>query len=252
MLREYRPVSLEELDAARLMNRIDTKYIFHIDQLESLLLGAADHYRILAIGDRRIFRYNSLYFDTPALKSYLDHHNGIRPRYKVRFREYEDSGCFFLEVKSKSGKGRTSKVRTAAERIEEVLSESSIAYIQKNTPFDVSDLGPSLSTRFERITLMGTGIPERITIDVKMEFRHGREERDLPFLAVCEVKRDQLGGATPFMQILKASRIYPASISKYCLGTLLLKEGVKYNLFKSSMLTINKLENVYRPYPAAG
>jgi hypothetical protein len=217
-----------------------------------LLEEAAAFYRVLSIDDRRIFRYNSLYLDTPQLKSYLDHHNGIRPRYKVRFREYEDTGAFFLEVKSKIARERTRKTRTEAEKIEEALSDRSMAYLQKHYPLEVTNLGPALWTLFRRITLVGIELPERITIDIDLTFRHLQEEKAIPFASICEVKRDQCGGSTRFMKILKSSRIYPTSVSKYCLGTVLLNKAVKYNRFKINLLTLNKLKNVYRFDPASG
>jgi hypothetical protein len=251
-LLKFQPITLEEMDAVRLMNRLDTKYLFHMAQLLELLEEAAEFYRVLSIDERRIFRYNSLYLDTPQLKSYLDHHNGIRPRYKVRFREYEDTGSFFLEVKSKISKERTRKSRTEAERIEEALSDRSMAYIQQHYPIEAKNLGPALWTNFRRITLVGIEFPERITIDIDLTFRHLQEEKALPFAAICEVKRDHSRGSTPFMKILKSSRIYPAPISKYCLGTILLNKAVKYNRFKINLLTLNKLEHVYRSDPASG
>lgn len=249
---EFRPIPLGEINASRLMNRLDTKYLFHAGQFEELLKKASTHYRVLSIGDKRLFRYNSLYLDTPGLKMYLDHHNGIRPRYKIRFREYEDTGAFFLEVKNKMARERTRKTRTEIRGIEELPSAESLEYIKKHYPYGIEDLGPSLWTLFRRITLVGTDLPERITLDMDLSFRHGENEKRLPFLGICEVKRDQLRASTPFMKILKDSHIYPASISKYCLGTLLLKQAVKYNRFKRSMLAINKLENVYRSDPVAG
>lgn len=251
-LQKFQPVTLEEMDAVRLMNRTDVKYIFHSARLPGLLEEASEFYRVLSIHDRRIFRYNSLYFDTPGLKSYLEHHNGIRPRYKVRFREYEDTGSFFLEVKSKIASERTRKTRTKADRIESELSERSASYIRQNSPLKADELVPALWTFFRRITLVGKEVPERITLDIDLVFRHLQEEKALPFLTICEVKREQSGGSTRFMRILKSCRIYPASSSKYCLGTILLKQPVKYNLFKPNMLILNRLENVYRPYPAAG
>jgi hypothetical protein len=251
-LLKFQPITLEEMDTVRLMNRLDTKYLFHKAQLVGLLEEAAAFYRVLSIDDRRIFRYNSLYLDTPQLKSYLDHHNGIRPRYKVRFREYEDTGAFFLEVKSKIARERTRKTRTEAEKIEEALSDRSMAYLQKHYPLEVTNLGPALWTLFRRITLVGIELPERITIDIDLTFRHLQEEKAIPFASICEVKRDQCGGSTRFMKILKSSRIYPTSVSKYCLGTVLLNKAVKYNRFKINLLTLNKLEHVYRSDPASG
>jgi len=251
-LGRFSPITLEEMDTVRLMNRTDTKFLFQTEKLPVILERSAGLYRVLSIDENRVFRYNSLYLDTPKLKTYLDHHNGIRPRYKVRFREYEDTGTIFLEVKRKIANERTRKSRIMTDRIEHELSEKSMTYIEERSPLISSELGPALLTIFRRITLVGRGDPERITIDIDISFRHEEKEKKLPFLTICEVKRDQSKGSTDFMKILKAERIYPRSCSKYCLGTILLKNQVKHNLFKRNILKINKLENVYRPYPVTG
>ena len=245
-------ITLDEMDSVRLMNRIDTKYLLHINNLTAILEKASDRYRVLSIDGKRIFKYNSLYYDTPQLKTYFDHHNGIRPRYKVRIREYKDTGNLFLEVKRKIASERTRKSRIETDRIEDVLSERSRSYIEKHSPLCASELSPAIWTLFRRITLVSKEAPERITIDIDLSFRHMQQDEALPFLTICEVKRDQSNGSTEFMRILKAERIYPLPSSKYCLGNILLRQPIKYNRFKSIMRTINKLENVYRPYPAAG
>lgn len=240
---KFSTISLEEMDNVKLMNRIDTKHVFHVGQLGAVLEQASDLYRVLSINERTIFRYNSLYYDTPGLRTYLEHHNGIRPRFKVRFREYEDTGGIYLEVKRKIANDRTRKSRIKVAEIEQELSEKSAAFIAERSPLDPDQLQPSLWTIFRRVTLVGKNAPERITIDIDVSFRHEEKETILPFLCICEVKRDQAGGATDFMKILKANFIYPGASSKYCLGNVLLKEGIKYNRFKRLMLKIKKLEH---------
>jgi hypothetical protein len=248
-LDRFSPISLEEMDKVRLMNRTDTKYIFPTERLPELLQEASGTYRILSINEKRIFRYNSLYYDTAGLKSYFDHHNRIRPRYKVRFREYEDSGTFFLEVKRKHTNERTGKSRIKTEGIEVVLSKRSKEFISKKSPFDPDLMEPALWTIFRRLTLVGEVVPERITIDVDIRFRGAKaEEKELPFLTIAEVKRDQSRGFTDFMQILKKAGIRRGSSSKYCLGTILLKSPIKYNHFKPTLLKLNKIENANRSF----
>jgi hypothetical protein len=252
-LSAFPPISLEEMDSVRLMNRCDTKYYFRTSQLPGLLDAASKFYRVMSIKDCRIFRYNTLYYDTPGLKTYLDHHNGIRPRYKVRFREYEETGSLFLEVKRKNTNERTRKTRISLERMEDTLSEHSVEFIEKNSPLNAAELIPSLWTIFKRITLVGEDPCERITLDTDLSFRSLEEGKALPHLTICEVKRNRLSGTTRFMQILKSAHIHPGSCSKYCLGSLLLKHPIKYNRFKSHILFLNKLdENVGRPYIVAG
>jgi hypothetical protein len=245
-------ISLGEMDAVKLMNRTDTKFVFHASKLADLLSRSVDHYSVLQIGDRRAFQYNSLYYDTAGLDLYLAHHNGARPRFKVRFREYVDTDTVFLEIKKKTNKNRTRKCRIEVENTEMELSDRSLSYIEKLTPLKASLLKPALWTIFQRITLVGKDNPERITIDHDLSFRHGENTRALPFLTICEVKRDSFAGKSAFIKILDELSIHPGNSSKYCLGTVLLRDQVKWNRFKPNIMKINRLENDFRSYPAAG
>ena len=252
IIQHFDPVSLGEMDAVKLMNRTDTKFVFHSSKIPELLAMSTDQYHVLQIDEIRTFQYNSLYFDTENLELFQSHHNGARPRFKVRFREYVETETVFLEIKKKTNKERTQKCRIEVEEIEMELSGKSIQYIEEVAPLQADILKPALWTVFRRITLVGKNSPERITIDHDLYFRHGEISKPLPFLAICEVKRDSFAGKSIFMKTLKELSIFPGNSSKYCLGTVLLKDQIKYNRFKSNLLKINRLENDYKSYPAAG
>jgi hypothetical protein len=252
VIQHFDPVSLGEMDAVKLMNRTDTKFVFHTSKLQDLLSLSTKHYRVLEIGKIRTFQYNSLYYDTEGLDFHVSHHNGARPRFKVRFREYMETGKVYLEIKKKTNKERTQKCRIEVEKIEMELTEKSLRYIEELTPIPAAYLKPALWTIFRRITLVGRDCPERITIDYDLTFRHGEISKQLPFLSICEVKRDSFAGKSEFMRTLKELSVHPGKSSKYCLGTVLLKDQVKQNRFKSYLLKINQLENDLRFYPAAG
>ncbi len=251
-VQHFDPITLEEMDAVQLMNRTDTKFVFHASKLEDLLGRSVNDYRMLEIGGKRIFQYDSLYYDTEYLDLYVAHHNGARPRFKVRFREYVETGTAFLEIKRKTNKERTRKSRIHVEKIEMELSGESLRYIETQTPLQVALLKPALRTVFRRITLVGKNSPERITIDHELSFSYGAKHKQLPFLAISEVKRDSFAGKSLFMKTLKDLSIYPGNSSKYCLGTLLLKNPAKHNRFKSNLLKIKRLENEYGSYSASG
>ena len=251
-IQRFDPVSLGEMDAVKLMNRTDTKFVFHTSKLKDLLRLSMDQYRLLQIGELRAFQYNSLYYDTENLDLYLAHHNGARPRFKVRFREYVDTDTIFLEVKKKTNKNRTRKCRIEVEKTEMKLSDKFIEFIEDQAPLQASLLTPALWTLFRRITLVGKNSPERITIDYELSFRQGDQEKSLPFLTICEVKRDSFAGYSALIKILNELSIHPGNSSKYCLGTVLLKNHIKYNRFKTNLLKLKRLENDYRSYPAAG
>jgi hypothetical protein len=252
VMQQFDPVSLGEMDAVKLMNRTDTKFVFHTSKLADLLRLSMDQYQVLQIGENQDFMYNSLYYDTAGLDLYLDHHNGKRPRFKVRFREYMETGTVFLEVKRKTNKNRTRKCRIQVEEIEMELSGKSIKYIEEVAPLQADFLKSAAWTIFRRITLVGKNSPERITIDYELSFRQGDQEKHLPFYTICEVKRDNFSGHSAFIKTLRELSIFPGNSSKYCLGTVLLNEDIKNNRFKGNLLKIKKLENVNRSYPAAG
>ena len=107
------PILLGEMDSVKLMNRIDTKYLTKVDTLVHVLEDAARHgYRALETEGTKVCPYDTLYYDTPGLQMFLDHHNRRLVRQKVRTRTYVDSGQTFLEIKRKNNHGRTKKKRT--------------------------------------------------------------------------------------------------------------------------------------------
>lgn len=247
----FKPISLEEMDHVRLMNRMDTKFIFHDGLLPLILSKAFNDYRMLEIDGTRLFQYNSLYYDTEGLKFYLEHHNGIRPRFKVRFREYVDTSAVYLEIKRKTNKERTRKTRMQVEEIETSLTQSSLQFIKEKIPADYPPLTASLSTHFKRMTLVSLKGNERITIDTNLAFKNKKQEKNLPRLIICEVKRDASADFSIFMRILNNNHIHSGNLSKYCLGAVLLRKDIKANRYKEKILEINRLDNEYTSYTAS-
>ena len=99
LLRDMRPITLDEMRGVRLMNRIDTKYVISDEEVITLLSEAAEQgYRVQVIGDRRAARYDTLYFDTADRAMYIAHHNQHLKRQKIRTRQYVESGICFLEI----------------------------------------------------------------------------------------------------------------------------------------------------------
>ena len=111
-LSDLAPVYLDELNAtAELMSRVDRKYPLHERTAEAILDSLPTGTRVLDIEGRTEFSYTSIYFDTTARDSYLMAARGRPHRFKVRVRNYQDSGEAFLEVKTRRG-GNTIKERT--------------------------------------------------------------------------------------------------------------------------------------------
>jgi hypothetical protein len=240
----YDGINLKEMDSVSLLNRVDSKYVFSNQLLPQILEKSLPFYRILTIAKDRIFSYRSLYYDTPDNKLYLDHHNGKVNRYKIRFRAYQETNQFFLEIKYKTKNGRTIKKRIKTPELETELTTESMKFIKENSPIDSKQLEPKIYTSFLRITLVNKELTERITIDHNLYFENGRIHRDLPKLAIAEIKRSNSNGhISYFIRILEDMGIGPRGLSKYCIGRVLTDDSIKYNRFKESFLIFDKIRS---------
>lgn len=231
------------MDRVKLMSRIDTKFVYNVDQLPAILKDSLNQYRILDIDGRRLFLYETLYLDTVDNQMYLDHHNGKLNRYKIRFRNYVDSKKIFLEIKFKANTGRTIKKRIRRKEIDKLDSRKAKAYVEENSPYLYESLEPKMWSKFRRLTLVHKSVDERITLDLNLCYYTGSEEKDMSFLSIAEVKRDRSGEPSDFISILQSQQIYSTSFSKYCFGRNLLNKNLKNNRFKTRLLTLNKLHH---------
>lgn len=239
-LAAFDPLSLEDLDSCALMNRIDTKYVLTSQQLLGLINSIHAEYRVLEIDNKRLFSYQSLYFDTPNHQCYLEHHNRALGRQKYRIRQYVETGISFLEVKSKNNKGRTNKVRIPLENMEQTLSNDSRQFIKEVTGKDI-DLLPQLVSDFQRITLVARNHTERSTIDLNLSFKAEDKTHSLPNIVIVEVKQGSRDQFSPIRAQLKQQHIRAMRVSKYCLGTMLLKPHLKHNRFKAKLRALEKI-----------
>ena len=254
-LDEMQPMGLQMLESVALLNRTDTKYLLDENEAAMILRSCAPHFRVLELEGRRGSFYSTQYFDTPALAMYLDHHNGVRDRYKVRLRSYRDSGGAWLVIKRKTNLERTVKRRLPLSEIDPALGEDAVGYftgeeahfIRECTPYDPLNLHPFVNNEFTRITLasIDANRPERITIDVGLHLRWRNDTLRLPGLVVAEVKRPRAGGASIFVQAAHAQRIEPTPFSKYCIAIAMLAPNVRRNLFKETLRKVVRLLSNY-------
>lgn len=246
VLTQLPPITLEEMDAISLMNRIDTKYTTTMPVLEEILREAARcGYRALVTEGTNVCSYNSTYFDTSSLKMFLDHRNRKLTRQKVRTRVYLNSGLTFLEIKRKNNQGRTKKKRIPIPP--EAFPDfrpfpEAAAYLQAQSAFAAEELSPSLETAFDRITLVNPEMTERLTIDTSVRFHNNRNGCDasLGDGVVIELKQD--GRAMSRMkEILLGKRVKPVRVSKYCIGTVLTDPHCRPGRFKLKIRSIEKV-----------
>lgn len=236
----FSSISLKEIGAVALMKRTDTKFVLPVHQLGQLLEQIKDVYRVLEIDGNRMMTYSSMYFDTPAKKFYLDHHNRKVNRTKIRMRKYVESDICFLEIKQKNGKGETNKSRISIDDFEEILSPKSADFVFKVTKEDWI-LKPTLVNDFTRITLANIADQERVTIDFNLSFSKGERVKGYEKIVIVEVKQERLDRKSTIIKALRNMNYHPYGMSKYCIGMLGLYKALKYNRFKQKLTKLNKL-----------
>lgn len=242
ILQNFETISLSEMDSVKLMNRADTKFVFHKSQLEKILPKIQNYYKVLEVKNNKISTYQTLYFDTNDFKFYYNHHNGKSNRCKIRMRKYVESDLNFLEVKKKNNKKKTNKTRILIDNISPQIEEKHKEFINKSTGIDYQ-LNESHWNSFQRITLVSKQQLERLTIDINLSFYDKNEKQELNNVVIAEVKQEKKSRSSDFIKLLKYEYIYPLRISKYCIATATLNKYLKRNIFKRKFLQLKKIMN---------
>lgn len=210
-------VALAQVDAvASLQTRVDRKYIVPA-QAWADVVGAVPGLRCLEIDGSRVFGYASLYYDTPELSAYRAAARRRPSRYKVRTREYVDSGARAVEVKLRAASGATVKHRMGigTQDAPDALAAPVRAFLSSFAQVapDVDALVPQLETRYDRATLVGDGA--RITIDRDV-VGIGTRGAIASFGDVLIVETKTTGRACAVDRSLWARGFRPSRVSKYC------------------------------------
>lgn len=247
ILQGFNPINLEEMDSVSLMNRVDCKFVMSTNQLPRILESLQSTYRILEIDNGRSFSYHTTYLDTYDFLFFYQHVTGKLERNKIRYRRYEATGNTFLEIKKRTNKNRTIKWRVENSLATNLTcDEKANQFIKEYIPNISLTLKPFLINQFRRITLVGTEIRERLTIDFDLAFSDtSGNQIKLPYLSIVELKKEGFSHRSPVIEILKKNSIHPNGFSKYCIGMALLYDPPRKNILKSKLLLLNKIENEF-------
>lgn len=240
-LAQLAPISLEQMAGVALMDRTETKFVLHERSLPALLGGLVAEYRVLDINGNRMNHYRTLYFDTDDYALYRRHQAGGRNRFKVRSRSYVDTDLSFLEVKHKVNARRTVKNRVATPGFVDHLTPKAGDFLGEYLPLSQMTLLPKLWNEYTRVTLVSLNEPERVTLDLNLQFRQGGQTMILPGLVIAEVKKNGPDHESAFIRHMRALLIRPTGFSKYCIGVSMLDAGVKHNSFKPQLRMVTDL-----------
>lgn len=242
ILEQFPGIRLHEMEHASLLDRKESKYLLSIEQARDLISHLTDTYRVFEPNDQRIQSYSTTYYDSPGLCLYLMHHNGNRPRYKVRTRSYLGSDLIFLEVKEKKNTGRTVKHRLQIDELVPHFGEDLHEFFRSCLPYNYSRFRPVLVNEYKRITLVSTTGYERVTLDMNLSFRSELRDLAFPELAIVELKRGSEHSDSPALHYLRRIRVKPRGFSKYCIGiSLLYGNLIRHNNFNATIRLLGKL-----------
>jgi len=164
---------------------------------------------------------------------YRKHHAGKGVRYKVRSREYLDTGRSFLEVKWKAKRDRTVKERVQTAGFLTRWAPDATSAMETKLPDEAEALEPKICNEFYR--------RERVTLDLGLEFQGEGRTIVIPGVAVAEVKQGDTDRDSHFVRQMRAAGIRPSGFSKYCIGVSMIYQDVKHNRFKPTLRLIDRL-----------
>jgi len=240
-LADFAPMSLEAIGSQASQDRCDTKFLLPQRQLPALLGALRRDYQVLEVGGMRIHRYRTLYFDTARFDLYRRHLRSSRSALKVRSRQYVDSGRSFFELKRKIGPRRTVKERTETPDVVTELTAAEGSFIAAHAHIDTGCLQPTIWNRFERITLVSTTSPERVTLDVGVHFKIQTGAIRIPGVVVGELKQQRLDRTSAFFAHMRSLGSRPTGFSKYCVGAVLLYPQLKRSQARPKLRMLAKL-----------
>ncbi|WP_349643197.1 polyphosphate polymerase domain-containing protein [Arthrobacter sp. zg-Y1143] len=255
-LRSRSPVSLEEMNAsAALQTRVDRKYVLGGQQAAEVLRALPARFHVLQMLGRRAFTYESVYFDTPGLDSYLLAAHGRRRRYKIRTRTYVDSGLSFLEVKTEGARSATVKDRVPySPGDSHRITPAGRAYISETLQAAIGavpagPLLPVIETGYDRITLFFPDSCSRATVDLGVTWRRpDGTARVLDGAVILETKSGRTAG--PLDRDLWARGIRACRISKFATGMAALDPSLPANRWHRTLtraMTLQPLPDPAQP-----
>lgn len=250
ILKEYTTISLDQLNASMsLLERVESKYLLDLNQLDKILAELQDKFYVLSINDVSIFTYDNIYMDTKDYLFYKQHEQGEKQRLKVRTRHYVDSGnLVYFEMKLKEGKLLRKFRYPCGIESHGQMNKDAVRFYSSlaqslNLSYAKEILSPSIETRCKRITLCSKSSDERLTIDFDVELNDLRDVSPrwikLGNVAIMESKsKDADGYSKKLMKKMKIKEAH--GCSKYCLGIFYFGRMKSHDKFKKTIKFIDK------------
>ena len=244
-IKNFKTISLFEMENVQLLDRMESKFYFSIEELPAILNLMITDYYILDVNGVKVNRYESIYYDTEDFKLYLLNQNRIAKRCKVRYRNYLDSKLSFFEIKEKNNKNRTIKHRilnndSDCSTDKMIVTNEIEKLIQTTTPYNSKVFQKKLAVYYSRLTFVNKTDCERVTLDLYLNFTNKTESVHYSNIVIAEVKQTKTTLNSIFITIMRRQKINEGGLSKYCFGVATLFPKMKQNLFKEQIKNLLK------------
>jgi hypothetical protein len=235
----FDPATASELERVGLTRRFDRKFLLRVEDAAEVVAAAGRDYRVVLARGERFALYDTIYFDTPSLRFYHDHRRGRRPRAKLRVRNYVDRELSMLELKEKTSRGDTAKLRWERPSMSAELTGLDVERLRKARPglFSEGALVEQARTVFYRLMLVNVASVERATLDFGLSLERGDERCALDGTVVVEVKDGGRGTQSPLVAALRQRGARALPFSKYCMAVALLGHE-RANAFRPALRAI--------------
>ena len=209
-------IHLEEAKSVKLMTRFDAKYVITYAHYYDFMNLIQDDFKVVQENDTTLFKYYTVYFDTNGLDILKAHRAKTPHRQKIRIREYS-TGEKLLEIKDKNYHV-TKKTRIPVKSYE---LNGEKQWVSENSMYDTKNLKKSLSTEFNRMTLVSNDKTIRITIDFNLKTHNFMNGNDWKFdFVIVEIKKPSDEKTMPEIALEKIGCVQQG-FSKYNVGMTL-------------------------------
>ncbi|WP_432144368.1 VTC domain-containing protein [Streptomyces sp. bgisy084] len=242
-----RPVPLAEVQArAELRTRFDRSYLVPFEVFTAFAAeltgrrGPDGPFAALCINGRRWFRYHSVHYDTPDLRSFHDARQGRGRRYRIRERRYADTGERQFEIKLTGRHGETVTHRQPllpdAGALDAAPRGFLAAVLDRYGFAAPAHLLRTVETEYLRATFVADG--RRITCDAALLCRDPATGRTLRADGgLLLVGTRTAGRPTEADRLLAGLGIPAAGFTKYCGGLSALRPDLVDGQWPSAVRT---------------
>ncbi|MFE7545940.1 VTC domain-containing protein [Streptomyces platensis] len=243
-----RPVPLAEVQArAELRTRFDRSYLVPVEVFAAFAAeltgrhGPGGPFAALCINGRRWFRYHSVHYDTPDLRSFHDARQGRGRRYRIRERRYADTGERQFEIKLTGRRGETVTHRQPLLPDAAALDAAPRGFLAAVLDRSYGLTAPAhllrtVETEYLRATFVADG--QRITCDAALLCRDPATGRTLRADGgLLLVGTRTAGRPTEADRLLAGFGIPAAGFTKYCGGLSALRPDLVGGRWPSAVRT---------------